>query len=352
MKKLRIGIIFGGVSSEKEISLESGRHLWQLVDKDKYEPIPVFWDKKLQLWHIPVRLVVQNTTEDINNSLSKDPEAKPIPWEQLKNHIDFALLGVHGKFGEDGSLQGMLEVLGVPYSGSGVLTSALGMNKHMQRLVYKEAGLEVADYRVVSRHEKEKNAQNLIEEIAGHFTFPLIIKPIAEGCSTALSKVKNKEEILPALEAVFVWDEEALVEEYIQGTEVTTTVIGNDDPTCLPPTETPPSAGNDYLTLEDKFLPGGAKMITPARLEPADMEKLKQDMVTAYTALGVKGYCRIDAFVRNHKIIINEANTLPGATPSTCLFQQAAEVGMTLHDFVDKIIQFGLEAHRDKKGPL
>ncbi len=338
---LRVGVIFGGSSSEGEVSLESGRHLYQNLDAEHYTGTPIFLSKKHELWELPLKLVLMNTVEDIERALAS--EGIRIPYETLKEKVDFVLLALHGKYGEDGCLQGLLELLGIPYSGSGVLASAIGMDKPTTRRFLAAAGITTPRYILVRRNELPVTAP---------FPLPWIVKPTREGCSTGLSKVTDASQLSGALEKAFQWDTTIMIDEFIDGMEVTTTVFGNGHTTALLPSETPASGQAAYLTLEDKFLPGQAAMITPARLSPELLAAVQATSVQSYIALGLKGYARIDGFVRTDDVIMNEVNTLPGATPSTCLFQQAAAAGMTPTDFVTKIIELGLDAHAKKKGPL
>ncbi len=347
--KLRIGVIFGGASSEREVSLESGRHLFQNVDPSRFIATPLFLSSNREIWKLPTKLIVMNTTKDIEQQLQTSAER--IAYEDLRERFDFILIGLHGKYGEDGCLQGLFELIGIPYSGSGVLASAIGMNKDMTRRIVAITGIKTPHYALFTRSGWQQQRDIVMQKITA-MGFPLVVKPIAEGCSTAVTKIYNATQIAPAIEDAFRWDPVCIVDEFIDGMEITATVMGNNNPECLPLTETPPSLNDSVLSLEDKFLPGAAKMITPARLSPEQTTRFQRDIVHAYIALMVRGYARIDGFVRDDEFIFNEINTLPGATPSTCIIQQAAHVGITQMDLVSKIIELGLEAHANKIGPL
>ncbi len=340
---LRVGVFFGGPGSEAEVSLESGRHLYQILDPSRYTGVPIYVGKDRRFWDLPLKLLLLNATADIDRSL---PEATSLPYETLKEHIDFALNTVHGKYGEDGCLQGLLELLDIPYNGSGVLGSAIGMDKPMARRLMEAAGIKTPRY-MIARNDQQITSYQLLVT-----SYPVIVKPTREGCSTGLSKVTDAAQLPQALLRAWQWDEVAMIDEFIDGMEVTTTVLGNTNPEALLPSETPVISSGGYLTLEDKFLPGQAPMITPARLPKDMIKKIQATCVTAYRALGLRGYARIDGFVRDSEVVINEVNTLPGATPSTCLFQQAAAASMTPMDLVTRIIELGIEAHKNKRGPL
>jgi len=346
--KLRVGVIMGGMSSEREISLESGRNIYFNLNPEKYEGIPIFLDGEGRFWQIPLQLLVQNTTLDISHRLEE--EAERIPYEDLRSVADFIYIGLHGKYGEDGCLQGLLELLGIPYAGSGVMASAIGMDKHLQRKLLAAAGIKVPKYLAVTEREWADHEEEILGRVEDSLGYPCVVKPTREGCSTGLSVVREPSRMGVALENAFQWDTTALVEELLVGTEITCGVIGNRELTALPPTET--IRKGDYLTLEEKFLPGEGENITPARLPEDLLKKIQQVMVQAYRILGLKVCARMDGFVVDGEVIVTEPNTLPGMTPSTCIFHQAAELGMSPMEFVDKIIELSAEAHAHKKGPL
>ena len=173
-----------------------------------------------------------------------------------------------------------------------------------------------------------------------------------EGCSTAITIANDKSQLAVGIAAALVWDRVVLAEKLINGVEVTVSVVGNESKEILPISETPRQRGKDYLTLEDKFLPGGAEMITPARLSPEVTAAVQAAAKKAAEELNMVGYPRFDMFVAGNEVIILEANTLPGITPSTMIFHQAAEVGLTPTSYITKIIKLGLEAHKNKRGPL
>lgn len=350
MNKFRIGIFFGGSSSEKEVSLEGGRNVYQKLDTHKYERVPLFVDDERRIWRIPETLIAQNTTADLKARAEK--EAQRVYLEDLPKLIDFAFVVGHGKFMEDGRLQGILEILNIPYNGTGVLPAALAANKLMSRRILEAEGIDVPRYMEISQEEFAKNKEGCVEKIAEEISYPCIVKPSAEGCSTAITKAKNKEDLIAGLEAAFAWDTVALVEEYLHGMEVTASVVGNENLKALPVTETPPSGMQEFLTLEDKFLPGGAQMITPARLPKKLLREVESVALGVCKALNLTGYPRIDMFVVGERAVVLEANTLPGITPSTMIFHQAAAVGFSPSQYLDRIIELGLQAHKRKVGPL
>jgi D-alanine-D-alanine ligase len=339
----------GGLSSEKEVSLESGRNIFGKMDRRKYTPIPIFMDSRARLWEIPLKLLMRNSTRDIEEDL--ETEAVPLSYEFLKKRVDVVFNGLHGKYGEDGCMQGLLELLKIPYTGSGVLASAIGMDKYVSRRILVGNGIDVPETIPIREAQWRANSSAITEDIARDIGFPCVIKPCREGCSTAVKKVTAAQGVALAVEDAFLWDNMALVEEFIAGTEVTCGVLGTENPEALMPSET--IATDGILSLEDKFLYGQGENKTPPRLPEEQIEKIRQNAVAAFRALDLRGYARIDMFVRNDgRIAVLEPNTLPGMTPSTVLFHQAAAVGITPAELIDRIIEHAQEAHKNKKGPL
>ncbi len=349
-RKLKIGIIMGGVSSEKEVSLESGRNIFNKIDRKKYDPLPIFMDSKAALWEIPIKLLMRNCTKDIEEDLSE--EATHIPYEALTSRAEFIYIGLHGKYGEDGCLQGLLEFLKIPYTGSGVLGSALGMDKYTCRKILELSGIDIPKTLPVTRQEWiPENSGDILARIEKEIGFPCVVKPTREGCSTAVKKVISSTGIPHALEDAFIWDNMALIEEFLDGIEVTCGVLDNDGPFALTPSETIPT--QDVLSLEDKFLYGQGENKTPARVPDEILKRIQDVAVRAFQALDLKGYARIDMFVRKDgRVAVLEPNTLPGMTPSTVLFHQAAASGITQTELIDRIIQAGIKDHAKKRGPL
>ncbi len=348
-QRIRVGIIMGGLSSEKEVSLESGRNIFSKINRRQYDPIPIFMDDRAALWEIPLKLLMRNSTRDIADDLAQ--EAKPIPYESLKGRVDVVCLGLHGKYGEDGCVQGLLELLGIPYTGSGVLASAIGMDKYVSRQILKISGIDVPLTIPVYRRRWEADRKAVVDQIESGIGFPCVVKPCREGCSTAVKKVVATEGLPGALDNAFGWDNLVLVEEFLSGMEVTCGVLGAVMPEALTPSET--IATEDVLSLEDKFLYGQGENKTPARLPADQIERIRETAVDTVRALDLKGYARIDMFVRaDGRIAVLEPNTLPGMTPSTVLFHQAAASGITQAGLIDRIIRSALEVHAHKRGPL
>jgi D-alanine-D-alanine ligase len=341
-------VVLGGRSSEREISLESGRNIYYTLDPSKYEGIPIFMDRRGRLWEIGLPLLVQNTTSDIEARLAED--AVRLPYEDLPERVDFVYIGLHGKYGEDGCFQGLLELLDIPYSGSGVLASALGMNKVVQRRLLGHAGIDIPRHVVVAARDWQTAQASFERRVADEIGFPCVVKPAGEGCSTGLAVVRSNDALGAAIEEALRWDTLALVEELLDGTEITVAVMGNHSAHAYPPTETPPRG--DFLTVEEKFLPGQGENINPARLPPEMLRAVRETMERAYHVLGLTAFARLDGFVVGERIVVTEPNSLPGSTPSSTIFQGPAEEGLSPAQVIDQVIQLSLEAHAAKKGPL
>ncbi len=351
-KKLRVAVLLGGPSREREISLESGRNIIYKLSPHQYETTPIFVDIHTDLYTITTAQLVLNSTKEITEHIQPDQQ---ITWHSLKETFDFVFIALHGGVGENGSVQGMLEMLGVPYNGSSVLASALCMDKYKTAQYLKAAGFETPKQVLVPKKQWDNTKENLLEEIRATIPAPYIVKPTDDGCSMMVQKVAKKD-LETAIAAIFSQGKTtALIEEYITGMELTVGVIGNDIPHALPPSQAIANAG--ILSIEEKFLPGAGENQTPAPLNQSAHQLIKETMERAYKELGCKGYARIDCFYQTAKessigkerVIILEINTLPGMTPATCIFHQAAEIGMKPMEFIDKIINYGLEEHGNQQ---
>ena len=347
-KKLRVAVLLGGRSHEKEISLESGRNIFYKLSPQKYAPLAVFVDSSLQLHVIDQSLLVRNSTKEIELGLK--PHMR-IEWDQLATIADFVFIGLHGGEGENGCVQGTLEMLGIPYNGSSVYTSALCMNKYKTNNYLRSQNFHVPQNMLISATDWTVNQQNTIEKIKTSCFYPLIVKPHDDGCSVLVHKVDNDQQLAQALEALFADKSHALIEEYISGMELTVGLIGNTTVTALPPSQA--VSTGDILSIEEKFLPGAGENQTPAPLPHDTLLFVQQTIEAVYKALNCKGYARIDCFYQaahtsptgNERIVLIEVNTLPGMTPATCIFHQAAEIGIQPMDFIDMIVTLGLEEH-------
>jgi D-alanine-D-alanine ligase len=347
--RLRVAVVMGGRSSEREISLETGRNVYNSLDRSRFDVSAFYMDARGGLWQIGLPLVVQNTTRDIEDRLAQD--GRRVRYEELPDLVDFVYIGLHGKYGEDGCFQGLLELLDVPYTGSGVLGSALGMDKHAQRAVLAHAGIDVPRTVPVARSDWTADPVAVTAAIAASPGIPCVVKPAREGCSTALAVVRSAEALGPAIEAALAWDNTALVEELLEGVEVTVAVLADRAPHACPPTETPPRG--EFLTVEEKFLPGEGMNITPARLPEAMIAHVRDIAERAFRVLGLSAFARMDMYVTTDgRVVLGEPNTLPGSSPSSTIFLGPMEEGIGPVDLLTRIVELSMAAHGRKKGPL
>ncbi|MGE0206245.1 MAG: ATP-grasp domain-containing protein [Candidatus Babeliales bacterium] len=350
VKKMRVGVIMGGISDEKEISLESGRNITYKISPVQYESIPLFLNKDRELYKLDARLLVASSTQEIESQLQ--PSMKVL-WQDLPSLVDFVFIGLHGGIGENGTLQGALEMLGIPYNGSGIFASALCIDKFKTNRFLEAQGFAVPQGMLVAKDAWLNNKNSLIATIEKTITFPCVIKPRDNGCSVGVQIVKDKKSCSDALDSFFKQNNNALlIEEYVKGMELTVGVIGNEKPKALPPSQA--ITRNAILSIEEKFLPGAGENQTPAPLAPEALALVKSEMESVFKVIGCKGYVRIDCFyqpaaqspTQKDRVVILEVNTLPGLTPATCIFHQAAEIGLRPMEFIDCIIQLGIENHR------
>ncbi len=312
MKKT-IALLAGGVSSEREVSLNSGKQVYQALDKEKYE----------------VRRY--DPRSDLDKLMSE------------ASQIDAALIILHGPYGEDGTVQGLLELLDIPYQGAGVLGSALAMNKVAAKQFYEKWGIPVPPY-VVLKPSSKVTPDDLVDRLG----LPLVIKPSSCGSSIGMSIVQTAQDISPALAKAFEQDSVILVEAYIKGVEITGGVLGNDDLESLPLIEIIPDASHDFFDYEAKYTAGVTQEICPARIDDSLTEKAQGYAQMAHQALYCKGYSRTDMILRDKDIFVLETNTIPGMTP-TSLFPQAAQAaGISFSQLLDRLIELGIQVHHHR----
>jgi D-alanine-D-alanine ligase len=351
MGKLRVGVILGGMSSEREVSLNSGRNVFDNLDREAYDPRAIFMDGEGRLWVIPWQLISQNTTKDITERL--ECEARRISYEDLRKEIDFAFISLHGKYGEDGCLQGLLELLGLPYTGPGVLASALGMDKHIQQRILQAAGIGVPESTLVRQEAWQADREGVMKALLSRFRPPLFTKPQREGSSIGVSLVRDEASLAVGIEKALVWDRAVLVEEFLEGIEFSSIILEeNGEPRALELTEIIPQS--EYFTYDDKYMPGRCRKFTPPKnIAPEIVDTIKAEAVHAFKALGFRSYGRIDGFYLNDgRILITDPNSASGMAPSSFFFEQAACAGMLPGMIISRLIENALAIHSEKNGPL
>jgi len=347
----KIAVLFGGDSNEREISLESGRNVCYKLSPSKYEVIPIFVDDQMNLYKLCPRLLIQNSTREIKDQARKDIQIK---WADLPKISDFVFIALHGGKGENGSVQGALETLGLPYNGSGVLASSLCMDKHKTNNFLSKKGFDVPKSTLIGK-KRFLEKQSLSEDLKKNgFTFPLIIKPPDDGCSMYVKKVNNRVDLEKKIKKYFESRKDVvMIEECLFGMELTCGVVGNDNVKVFPPSNS--VCVGDILSVEEKFLPGAGENQTPAPLSTKDLTFVQKVIKDVYLTLGCKGYVRIDCFYQDEKtsptgkkrLVILEINTLPALTPATCIFHQAAEIGINPMELIGEIVELGFDLHKN-----
>ncbi|MBP8645540.1 MAG: D-alanine--D-alanine ligase [Syntrophobacteraceae bacterium] len=309
-RKLTVALLAGGKSSEREVSLKSGEQVFQALDKDRYE-------------------VLRYDPRDDLPRLAEDARK-----------IDVALIILHGRMGEDGTVQGFLDLLGIPYQGSGVLGSAIAMNKILSKQIYTQAGLNVAPYGILDRRDRESGFHQVRE-----LGFPVVVKPEHEGSSIGLSIVSREEDLPKALETAWEFDVRCMVEKYVRGIEITGGVLGNEELQALPLVEIIPGEGHAFFDYQAKYMPGASREICPARISP-ELTSMAQDFAKrAHRALHCRGYSRTDMIIseETNEIFVLETNTIPGMTRTSLLPQAAAAAGISFSNLLDRLIDLALE---------
>ncbi len=305
---MKIVLIYGGWSKERDISLKSGEAVLKALDRSKYE------------------IHTYDPIEGLEG-LIKDSDK-----------IDLALIFLHGKKGEDGSLQGFLELLDIPYMGSGVLASALAMNKEVSKRIFSSGGLKVPECISLSR-DNDIDAPGIFFSLGR----PVVLKPVSEGSSIGLSVCKDENEISNALADCFEMGYEVMAEEYIKGREISCGVIGNRKPEPLPVVEIIPSKEYQFFSYSAKYIPGASREICPARLPVDISKKIQEYAVKAHCLLGCRNLSRSDMIVAGREVYILETNTLPGMTRNSIFPLAAKAAGILFPDLLDRLITLALE---------
>lgn len=309
---MHIGVLCGGLSEEREVSLRTGEAIYQGLIEKGYKA----------------------TKYDVN---------KDFLYNIKPGDIDLAFIALHGKYGEDGTIQGFLEMLGIPYTGSDVLSSAIAMNKIMTKKVLTLANIPNAKFKTITKRQFAKEDKEvIIKNIISDLPLPVVVKAPTQGSSIGVYFIHDEKELIPAIEKAFKYDDEILIEEMVKGVELTISVLGNEDPIALPSIEIVSKTGvYDY---ESKYTVGLSDHIIPARI-PQDKEDLiKEIAIQTYLAIGCRGLARVDfIYTDNSQPIVLEVNTIPGMT-ETSLFPDAARAaGIEFSDLVDRLVKLATE---------
>lgn len=316
----------GGKSSEHDISLISGKEVVSNLDSKKYDVLPVVIAKDGKRWQFPTKQKFLKSPKQVTTKQSIE---KNRSLSNFQKCVDVVFIAMHGAGGEDGKVQGFLELIGIPYTGSGVLASALGMDKAKTKIVLRDSGLNVPFGLIVKKNDRPKSFSKKIK-------FPAFVKPNSHGSSVGSSIVKNYKQLPQALKNAFKFDKEVLVEEFIEGTEITCAVLGNKNCQALPLIEI--VSKNEFFDFESKYDPKKADEICPARLSKFLTQEAQETALLAYKSIGCQGFARVDMIISKKKIYVLEVNTIPGLTPFSLFPKAAKAAGITYPQLLDKII--------------
>jgi D-alanine-D-alanine ligase len=390
MKKLRVGILFGGRSGEHEVSLLSAASVLQAIDKDKYEIVPIGITKdgrwltaddaenllqgKLILEPRQLRAGDPETTQSA--AVLARGEAVVVPPEPVRRqsglvpfqtdaaltrrasdraiNVDVIFPVLHGTFGEDGTIQGLLELADIAYVGAGVLGSAAGMDKDIMKSLFLAAELPIVKHVTILRSAWEKESKKVERLVGSKLKYPVFVKPANLGSSVGISKARNRKELGSAIDEAAKFDRKIVIEQGVGGTknkarEIECSVLGNDEPAASIPGEIVPV--KEFYDYNAKYLDEGSELIIPAKLTKAETKKVRQLAVQSFKAVDCSGLARVDFLMdpATRKIYLNEINTMPGFTAISMYPKLWAASGLEYSELIDRLIQFGLERHADKK---
>ena len=390
MEKLRVGILFGGRSGEHEVSLLSAASVLNAIDKEKYEVVPIGITKDgrwLTAEHAE-NLLQGKLMIEPRNLRAGDPETTPsaavlargeavvVPPEPVHRqtglvpfqtdaamlrrasdraiNVDVIFPVLHGTFGEDGTIQGLLELADIPYVGAGVLGSAAGMDKDIMKSLFIAAGIPIVKHVTILRSAWEKDPKRVQKLMETKLTYPVFVKPANLGSSVGISKAHNRKELGPAIEEAAKFDRKIVIEQGVGGKkekarEIECSVLGNDEPVASVPGEIVP--GKEFYDYTAKYVDEGSQLIIPAKLTKAETKKVQDLAVDAFKAVDCSGLARVDFLMdpKTEKIYLNEINTMPGFTSISMYPKLWAASGLAYADLIDRLIQLGIERHEDKK---
>lgn len=357
--KTRVGVIFGGRSGEHEISVRSARSVIEQIDKDKYEVVPVAIDKDGK-WLGPgdsLKLLPSEPADLLRETVAGLPQNMEIipagvSSDQDGRGIDVAFPVLHGTYGEDGTIQGLLEMAGIPYVGGGVLASSCGMDKVVMKALFRDADLPICKYVWFLRSEWEQNSDAVTRQIEAKLGYPCFVKPANLGSSVGVSRADDAESLQRAIEIAAEYDRKIIVEEALDMREIECAVTGNDRPEAsLPGEYIIRDEAKKFLDYTEKYAGTGSnEFVVPSPISGELTDKIRKMAVTAFKAVDGSGLARVDFFLRNDNgmLLVNEINTMPGLTDASGFPKMWAGTGVTFTNVIDRLIELALERHKDR----
>jgi D-alanine-D-alanine ligase len=352
-KRLRVGVLFGGRSGEHEVSLASAASVIRGLDPDKYEAVPIGISKE---GHWLIGGAAQKLLPEVLKGgqrivMAADPtDAALIPLDRsgMGQRLDVVFPVMHGTYGEDGTIQGLLDLAGLPFVGAGVLGSAVGMDKDVAKKLLQHAKIPVVPWVTVYRADWERNPAAIQKQIEKKFHYPLFVKPATLGSSVGMTKVHSRKELAPALNLASEFAMKILVERAVGAREIEVSVLGNHDPKASIPGEIVPH--REFYDYTAKYLEEGTALIIPAKLKPAHIKKIQALAISAFRTLELLGMARVDFFLekKGGKLYLNEVNTIPGFTSISMYPKLWEATGIPFRELIDRLISLALEVHQEK----
>jgi D-alanine-D-alanine ligase len=342
-RRLRVGVVFGGRSGEHEVSLQSAQAVMRALEQAGHEVVPIGITKQGR-WML---------SGEQHATMLPEPGQKGLvplggqPTEQAHN-LDVVFPVLHGTYGEDGTVQGLFELAGVAYVGSGVLGSALGMDKLVQKTLWRGLGLPVVDFLAIERCRLEADPEDLLQEVEKSFGYPCFCKPVNLGSSVGVHKAHDRAELLAGLQDAARYDTELLVERGIDARELECSVLGNRDPMASVVGEV--IAGEEFYSYRAKYLDAGSRTVIPADIPTHTSEQVRQLAIQAFKAVKACGLARVDFFLERgaSKLYLNEINTMPGFTQISMYPKLWEASGLSFAELVDRLVQLGLERFEER----
>ena len=356
-RKIRIAVLLGGQSGEHDVSLRSAQTIIGALDPERYEVLPVGITRQGE-WLTngdPLAVLAAGSSMPglasgmAENSSLVEVEYSKSPPVSLAAGVDVVFPALHGPMGEDGTIQGMLELSGTAYVGAGVLGSAVAMDKAVAKTILTQAGLPQLPWLQVLRSEIKRDPQGMADHIGNKIGYPCFVKPANLGSSVGISKVHDPSEMIPALELAAHYDRKIIVEEGVDGREIELAVLGNDDPIVSLAGEVKPSG--EFYDFNAKYVDDTAELIVPAKLDQQLLGYMQELAIAAFQALDLAGMARVDFFIERgtDRVYLNEVNTLPGFTSISMYPMLSAASGLPLPKLVDRLIELALERQADKR---
>ena len=349
MAKQKVAILFGGRSGEHEVSVVSAQGVLGAVDTGRFEPVP-FAITRGGLWLTPeesrdaLRSLTPGRYLEIPALSDAELLRRPEVLAAL-SEVDVAFPLMHGPYGEDGSVQGFLEVTGVPYVGAGVSASAIGLDKQLQKAIWRQTGLPVVPHVTVTRREWSEQRQEIQNRIESCIGYPSFAKPANGGSSVGITKLRSREDLGDAMASALAYDRKALVEKAMTAHEIECAVLGNDDPQAAPLGEIIPH--REFYDYEAKYLDDGTEYAIPPRIPAEHHDAIREMAIAAYRAIGCEGMARVDFFVDDENAIhLNEINTIPGFTPISMYPKLWEAAGLSYTNLISRLIELALERER------